>query len=108
RLTSERLSLTRGPRGIVVDGEGRVAFCRCPEAPVSIGFTSATVAPPTDLLIEQPTVYVGEVPVFWLPYFWLRSKNRLGLLPPKIAYRGGDGLLMGGGVHVPLGQAKGK
>jgi hypothetical protein len=104
RLTSDRLRLYRGPRGIVVDGEGRVAFCPCPDPPISIGFKSATVAPPTDLLIEQPTLRIGDVPVLWLPYLWLRSPDRLGLLPPRVAWRGEDGLLLGAGVHAPFGD----
>lgn len=103
RLTSERLVLRRGPRGIVVDGEGRVAFCPCPDPPVTIGFSEATVAPPTDLLIEDPTLRVGDVPILWLPYLWLRAPDRLGMLPPRVAWRGDEGLLVGTGVHVPLG-----
>jgi hypothetical protein len=104
RLTSDRLVLRRTPRGIVVDGDGRVAFCPCPDPPVTVGFTAATVAPPTDLLIENPTLRVGDVPVLWLPYLWLRSPDRLGVLPPRIAWRGDDGLLAGSGVHIPLGE----
>lgn len=103
RLTSDRMKLYRGPRGIVVDGSGRVAFCPCPDPPVSIGFSSVTVAPPTDLLIEQPTLRVGGVPVMWLPYLWLRSPGRVGILPPRVAWRAQDGLLLGSGVHLPFG-----
>ena len=104
RLTSDRLRLRRGPLGIIVDGDGRVAFCPCPDPPVSIGFSSATAAPPTDLLIENPTLRVGSVPIAWLPYLWLRSPDRFGVLPPKLAWRGDDGLLAGSGVHVPIGK----
>lgn len=103
RVTSERLRLRRTSKGIVVDGDGRVAFCPCPEPPVTFGFTSATAAPPSDLLLEEPTVRVGGVPVLWLPYLWLRSPDRPGALPPRVEWRGGDGLLTGGGVHVPIG-----
>ena len=104
RLTSEHLSLDRGPRGIVVKGSGRVALCPCPNPPITFGFQSATVAPPTDLLLEQPTVRVFGVPVFWLPYLWLRAPSRVGLLPLRVAYRGNDGVLLGSGVHLPLGE----
>lgn len=102
RLRSEHLILTRGPRGIVVDGEGRVAFCPCENAPIEFGFDRATVAPPTDLVLEQPTLRVGGVPVFWLPYLWLRSPSRFGLLAPEFAWRGSEGLLAGAGVHIPF------
>lgn len=104
RLTSDRLKLHRGPRGLVVDGSGRVAFCPCPDPPVSIGFQAVTVAPPTDMLIDQPTLRVGGVPVMWLPYLWLRSPDRIGILPPKVAWRAQDGLLLGTGVHLPFGD----
>jgi hypothetical protein len=104
RLTSDRLVLRRTPRGIMVDGQGRVAFCPCPDPPVTVGFSAATVAPPTDLLIENPTLRIGDVPILWLPYLWLRSPARLGVLPPRVAWRGDDGLLVGSGLHVPLGE----
>ena len=81
RLTSEHLKLRRGPRGVEVEGEGSVALCPCDTAPVTLGFSAATVAPPTDLLVESPTVRVDGVPVFWMPYLWLRSPDRAGLLP---------------------------
>jgi hypothetical protein len=102
RLTSDDVRIRRTPRGVWVDGKGRVAFCPCPEPPVSFGFQRALVAPPTDLVLEQPTFRVGSVPVAWLPYLWLRSRRRWGLLPPKLAWRAQDGFLAGLGGHAPL------
>ncbi len=104
RLTGDHLKLYRGPRGVVVEGAGRVAFCPCPDPPVTIGFSSVTVAPPSDMLIDQPTLRLGGVPVMWLPWLWLRSPDRLGVLPPRLSWRGKDGLLAGSGVHVPIGS----
>lgn len=106
RLTSDKVALSLGPRGVEVQGAGRVAFCPCEHPPVAVGFRSATVAPPTDLLLEHPTLRVGSVPVFWLPYLWLRSPERPGLLPPRAAWRARDGLLLGSGVHLPLGPRR--
>lgn len=106
RLTSQHLVLTREPTGIRVQGDGRLAFCPCPAPPVSIGFRSVLVAPPTDLLVSDPTLRVGSVPVLWLPYLWLRSPTRIGLLPPRVEWRGQDGLLLGSGVHLPLGGTR--
>lgn len=102
RLSSDKLHLTRGPYGVEVDGGGRFAFCPCPDPPMSLGFSSVTLAPPTDVLIAQPTVRVGGVPVLWLPYLWLRSRDRVGLTFPRFEWRGDDGLLAGTGLHVPL------
>ena len=107
RLTSERLTLRRTARGVELDGTGRVAFCRCPNAPVSFGFSRAIVAPPTDLFVEDATLRIDDVPVFWSPILWLRSPDRVGLLAPRVAWRGADGLLVGSGVHLPLGGRRG-
>jgi hypothetical protein len=100
-LTSDALRVTRTPYGLLIQGDGRVAFCPCLGEPVALAFRGATVAPPGDLFLAQPRVEVAGVPVFWLPYFWLRSAGRIGLLPPDVAYRGRDGLFLGDGVHVP-------
>ncbi|HVU02706.1 MAG TPA: hypothetical protein VHE30_13185 [Polyangiaceae bacterium] len=102
RLTSDRLKLSRGPRGIRVEGSGRVSLCPCPDPPVTIGFRAANVAPPTDLLLEGPTVRAFGVPILWLPYLWLRAPSRPGLLPLRVGYRGDDGLFLGSGVHLPV------
>jgi len=100
-LTSDALRVTRTPRGLEVDGDGRVAFCPCLGEPVSLVFRSATVAPPGDLFLTGPRLEVAGVPIFWLPYFWLRSAGRAGLLPPDVAYRGADGFFLGDGFHLP-------
>jgi hypothetical protein len=105
RLTSDRLVLDKTPRGVVVDGPGRVAFCPCPSPPLTLGFKSALAAPPTDLLLEQPTLRFYGLPIFWLPYFWMRSPSRLGLLPLEVGYRGEDGFVAGAGVHVPVSDS---
>lgn len=107
RLTSEKVTLSRTHRGVHVVGKGELALCSCPEPPVTFGFRAADLAPPTDVLLEGATVRVGPVPVFWSPYLWLRSPTRLGLLPPFIAYRGEEGILLGTGVHVPLTDEEG-
>ena len=102
RLSGDELILTRGPRGLEVDGRGRLAFCPCDQAPVSMGFRSATIAPPTDLILERATFRIGPLPVVPLPVLWMRSPRRLGLLPPHVSWRAEDGLFAGGGLHVPL------
>jgi hypothetical protein len=101
RLTSPELSLHRSPRGIEVTGPGEVVFCPCPDPPVSVGFESGLVAPPADLVLRRPSLRVGSVTILRLPWFWLRAPSRAGILPPTVAWRGGDGLLVGEGVHIP-------
>ncbi len=100
-LTSNALKLRRGPRGVEVEGSGRLAFCPCLGTPLAVPFEGAIVAPPGDLVLKRPRLEIYGVPVMWLPYFWLRSPARTGLLPPDLAYRGADGLFVGDGVHVP-------
>jgi hypothetical protein len=101
RLTSPELSLQRSPKGIEVSGPGEVVFCTCPDPPVSLGFESGLVAPPADLILRNPSLRVGSVTIMRLPWFWLRAPSRAGVLPPTVAWRGGDGLLVGEGVHIP-------
>lgn len=103
QLSGDAVTLTRSPRGIHVEGAGRLAFCSCGYPPIALGFAAADLAPPTDVLLEGATLRVLGVPVLYSPILWLRSKDRPGLLPPSVAYRGEEGLLVGTGVHVPLG-----
>ena len=58
--------------------------------PLTVEFEKAFVAPPGDLIIKSPTLEFYGVPVMHLPWFWLRSDEKLGVLPPDIAYRGKD------------------
>lgn len=107
-LRSESITLSRTRYGIEVDGKGSLAFCPCLGTPLRVDFDHAIVAPPGDLILRSPTLRIYGVPVLYLPYFWLRSDERLGLLPPDIAWRGQDGFFLGEGVHVPWKTAGGK
>lgn len=105
RLTSERLVLRKTADRIEIEGRGRLASCPCPEPPVAIGFSHATVSE-RDVSLQNPTLLVGGLPVFWLPLLKLRNPDELGLLAPRVAWRGADGLLAGAGLHVPLGKTE--
>lgn len=105
RLSSEAVRLSRSRRGVHVDGKGVLGLCPCEAPPVTFGFSSADLAPPTDVLMQNATLRVGGVPLFWSPYLWLRAPERTGVLPPSLAYRGEEGVLVGSGVHVPFAQA---
>jgi hypothetical protein len=100
-LRSQHIKLSRTRWGIEAEGEGRLAFCPCLGTPVTIEFEKAIVAPPGELILKSPRLEIYGVPVMYLPWFWMRSDEKVGLLPPDIAYRGQDGLFLGGGVHVP-------
>jgi hypothetical protein len=100
-LSSDALVLRRVPIGARLDGTGELAFCPCLGTPLAVRFRGATVAPPHDIVLQDPVLEVFGVPVAWAPAFWLRSRGRAGLLPPEIAWRGGDGLFAGSGVHLP-------
>ena len=100
-LTGDGLRVSRSARGLIFEGDGRVGFCPCLGEPLAVGFQRATYAPPGDMFLSRPRLEVAGLPVFWLPYFWLRSAGQVGLLPPEVAYRGSDGLFLGEGVHLP-------
>ncbi len=107
-LRAQRIVLTRTRFGVEVDGKGKLAFCPCLGTPLTLAFEGAIVAPPGDLILKRPSLEIYGVPVAALPYFWLRSDEKLGVLPPDIAYRGQDGLFLGGGVHVPFKTGTGR
>ena len=100
-LTSEELQLRRVGIGVELEGDGRLSFCRCPEAALAVRFSGATVAPPHDVILRDPVLEVFGVPLAWLPAVWFRSPAQFGLLPPDVAWRGADGFFAGGGVHIP-------
>ncbi|MBX3230176.1 MAG: hypothetical protein KIT84_24915 [Labilithrix sp.] len=100
-LRSDRIRLARTKWGIEADGRGRLAFCPCLGTPLTIEFEKAIVAPPGELFLKSPKLEVYGVPVMYLPWFWMRGSEKVGLLPPDVAYRGQDGLFLGGGVHLP-------
>lgn len=100
-VRSPELTLSRERLGVRLVGEGRLAFCPCLGEPLALRFREATVAPPADVLVRGAVFELYRVPFLYLPVFWLRSAKRPGLLPPEFAYRGGDGLLLGVGAHLP-------
>jgi hypothetical protein len=104
-LRSQRIKVTRTRYGIEVVGKGSLAFCPCLGTPLKVDFEEAIVAPPGDLILKRPTLRFYDVPILPLPYFWLRSDEKAGVLPPDLAYRGHDGLFAGGGVHLPWKSA---
>ena len=108
RLGGERVRLKRGPRGIGVEGGGDIAFCSCDKPPVTLGYSSVTIAPPSDVLIKHAVLRAFGVPVFWLPYLWLRSPDRLSVIFPSVEWRGEDGLLIGSGLHLPFDANQGR
>lgn len=108
RLGGDRVRLKRGPRGIGVEGGGDIAFCGCDSPPVTLGYSSVIIAPPSDVLIKHAVLRAGGVPVMWMPYLWLRSADRVALTFPSVEWRGEDGLLVGAGLHVPFESNQGR
>ncbi|MBX3188725.1 MAG: hypothetical protein KF819_17035 [Labilithrix sp.] len=103
-LRAQRIRLTRTSIGIEIEGlegKGSLAFCPCLGTPLKVDFDKAIVAPPGDLILKSPTLKFYDVPILPLPWFWLRSDEKVGLLPPDIAYRAQDGVFVGAGVHLP-------
>lgn len=103
RLVSERLVLCRTVDGVELDGSGDLRFCPCESTPVSVGFSGARYRA-GELVLSDPTLRVARLPILWLPELRLRARDRVGLLPPRLAWRGADGLLAGSGVHLPFAR----
>lgn len=107
-LRSDHVRLRRTRFGVEVVGDGQVAFCPCLGTPLALRFREATLAPPGDVFLTGATLRLFGVPVAYTPWFWLRSSDRAGLLPPDLALRGRDGLYAGGGAHLPWKQPGGR
>ncbi|MGC4094667.1 MAG: hypothetical protein QM756_43475 [Polyangiaceae bacterium] len=107
RLSGDKLVLRRAARGVHVEGSGVLGLCPCERPPLAFGLRAADLAPPSDVLLASATLRVFGIPVLWLPYLWLRSPNRAGLMPPFVTYRAEEGLLLGSGVHLPLAEQPG-
>ncbi len=103
-LRADQIHLSLGKWGVRVKGDGVLTFCPCDSPPVSIGFSGGWAGPPDELIVEDPTLRIFGVPVFWLPYLWLRSPRKIGLTTPDVSFRGADGLFLGQGVHFPVGR----
>lgn len=103
-LRAERIHLSLGRYGVRVTGNGVLTFCPCEDPPVAIGFSGGWAGPPDELIVEDPTLRLFGLPVFWLPYLWLRSPRKIGLTTPDVSFRGPDGLFLGQGVHFPIGK----
>lgn len=102
RIESQALRLERRPDGgAVVEGEARLWFCPCPDPPIAIAFAGGEAFPEGDITLRFPRLEVLGLPVFALPWIWVRAPHQIGLLPPFVAWRGASGLLAGTGVHVP-------
>ncbi|MFT3768336.1 MAG: hypothetical protein QM820_23040 [Minicystis sp.] len=101
RLRSERLHLQLDRGAVRFDGTAHLAFCPCPDPPLTLAASGGRFEPPGDLFLRFPRVEIGGVPVFALPWIWVRSPDQPGLLPPILAVRAKDGALLGSGVHLP-------
>lgn len=107
RLTSDHLQIGVAPGAVSFGGTGRVAFCPCADPPVTLAFSGVRIETAGDLYVRSPRLELFGVPIFWLPYFWLRPPDQPGLLFPSIAVRGADGVLLGSGVHLPFREPDG-
>ncbi len=103
-LRADRIHLSLGKWGVRVKGMGLLTFCPCESPPVAVGFSGGWAGPPDELIVENPTLRILGLPVFWLPYLWLRSPRKIGLTTPDVSVRGPDGLFLGQGLHVPIGR----
>lgn len=107
QLHADKLEVGVDDGDVDVRGPAWLTLCPCDRAPIHLGFERARLCPSGDIRVTDPTVRVGETSVLWLPWLWLRAPDRTGLLPPRLAWRGDGGLLVGPGVHVPWRESDG-
>ncbi len=105
RLRAERLRLQRGHAGLRLEGPARLRACPCEEPPLELEFTSAELSPTGALTLYGPRLVSGDVPLFYWPQLSLVAPDSVGVLPPRVDYRGPDGLFLGLGVEVPLSRS---
>lgn len=107
-LRAERLLFRRsGEDRVEVDGPMTLLPCPCVGAPIfmdadrlRLDWERGTLK---TLTVRGALLRWGGIPVFPLPWMQFRSEHSWGLLPPRIAFRGRDGLLLGAGIHAPWG-----
>ena len=100
-LEADRLRLRASEGGASIWGPAELSLCPCAQAPVRIAFERARVEARGDVIVSKPRLRIGDTTVLALPALWLRSADQAGVLPPRLAWRGDGGLLLGSGVHVP-------
>ncbi len=90
---------------IELTGESILSFCPCEDAPLQLAFSGAKLFPEGDLTLRFPRLLLFGLPVFALPWLWIRSPEQVGALPPQLAFRGRDGLYAATGLKWPLFQS---
>lgn len=103
RVTSDRLTLAldRDHKTARFEGPATIALCPCPDAPIRFAAASGTLDAGGDVILRDARIEVLGMPVFGLPIVILRPHDKIGLLPPVLAWRADAGFVAGGGVHLP-------
>lgn len=106
-LQAERLVLQTSPGRARVQGPASLLLCPCPQAPIALDFERAELDEDGDLTLRDPALRLGDTRILWAPWIWIRPPDRPGLLPPRVAWRGDGGLLLGPGVRLPWSDDEG-
>ncbi|HEU4406480.1 MAG TPA: hypothetical protein VFS43_14540 [Polyangiaceae bacterium] len=105
RLSGSRITFRRTEGGgLNIGGPFVIGPCPCPGPPLSLRVSEAELGPGLRAKLYGSTVLVFGVPVLPVPWVSLRGPDTVGLLPPRVNYRGEDGWLLGGGVFVPFAR----
>lgn len=101
RLRGTYLHLHFANGSVAFDGDAHLALCPCPSPPLTFAAVRGRLDPAGDVHLRFPRVEIGGFPLLALPYLWLRTPEQVALLPPLVAVRGANGLLVGSGAHFP-------
>lgn len=102
-VRADRLRVVRRPDGrLEVVGPLVLSPCPCDDPPLSFGVDRAVLDEDGSATLVGARVLLFGREVLPVPRLWLRAPDRVGLLPPGLAWRGAQGPLASVGVHVPL------
>ena len=102
-VRADRLHVVRRSDGrLEVVGPLVLSPCPCDDPPLSFGVDRAVLDEDGSATLVGARVLLFGREVLPVPRLWLRAPDRVGLLPPGLAWRGAQGPLASVGVHVPL------
>ena len=108
RASSRRKTLSQQAPLLKVTGPARLTLCPCKTGGLTLAFREGQVDTSGDIQVREPTLRIGSVPVLWLPWLWLRSVDKVGLLWPRLGWDAMGGVAVGTGVHLPWRHVAGE
>lgn len=105
RISGARITFRRlESGGLSIEGPFTIGPCPCPDPPLALRVRRAELGPGLRAQLHGSALTVFGVPLVPVPWIALRGPDAVGLLPPRLQWRGEDGGLVGAGVFVPFAR----